>query len=333
MLEDVGEHGVAALVVGDDLLLFIRQRHGVAALTHEDAVAGGLEVRHVHLVFAAAYREERGLVDEVGQVGAAHAGRAPRHDRQVDIGGDALVLAVDLEDVLALVEIGEGHDDLPIEAPWAEEGGVEDVGPVGGGHHHDALGRLETVHLREHLVEGLLTLVVPATETRSALAADGVDLVDEDDARRLLARGLEQIADTSGAHPDEHLHEVGAGDRHERHAGLTRHRACDERLPRAGWADEQNALGDPRPDLLELCGLLEEVDDLGDLLLHAGVAGHVGEGRLRLLGVVHLGLRAADRHEPGHLARLPAPQPPPEPDEQADRQQPHQHAAEEVGGR
>ena len=43
-----------------------------------------------------------------------------------------------------------------------------------------------TVHLREDLVQRLLPLVVPALEAaaRRALAADGVDLVDEDDAPR-----------------------------------------------------------------------------------------------------------------------------------------------------
>ncbi len=45
---------------------------------------------------------------------------------------------------------------------------------------------LEAVHLGEDLVERLLALVVAARDARAALAADGVDLVDEDDARRRL---------------------------------------------------------------------------------------------------------------------------------------------------
>ena len=49
---------------------------------------------------------------------------------------------------------------------------------------------LEAVHLGEHLVQRLLALVVPAAEAGAALAADGVDLVDEDDRGGLLARGL-----------------------------------------------------------------------------------------------------------------------------------------------
>jgi len=45
-----------------------------------------------------------------------------------------------------------------------------------------ALVRLEAVHLDQELVERLLALVVPAAEPRAAMASDGVDLVDEDNA-------------------------------------------------------------------------------------------------------------------------------------------------------
>ena len=98
-----------------------------------------------------------------------------------------LVLRVHLEDRQALLELGQRHDDLAVEAAGAQQRGVEDVGPVGGRHHHDALGGLEAVHLGEHLVEGLLTLVVAAAEAGAALAADRVDLVDEDDRPAELA--------------------------------------------------------------------------------------------------------------------------------------------------
>jgi hypothetical protein len=37
--------------------------------------------------------------------------------------------------------------------------------------------------------------------------ADGVDLVDEDDRRSVLASRLEQAADSRRADPDEHLDE------------------------------------------------------------------------------------------------------------------------------
>ena len=52
----------------------------------------------------------------------------------------------------------------------------------------------EAVHLDEQLIERLLALFV-AERVAAAIAADGIELVDEDDARLVAPRFLEQLAD------------------------------------------------------------------------------------------------------------------------------------------
>ena len=64
---------------------------------------------------------------------------------------------------------------------------------------------LEAVELDEQLVERLILLAVEAVA--GALRADGVELVDEDDRRRVLARLGEELADARGAEAGEHLDE------------------------------------------------------------------------------------------------------------------------------
>ena len=114
--------------------------------------------------------------------------------------------------------------------PGPQQRRVEDVGPVGGGDQDDVVLHLEAVHLDQELVQGLLALVVAAAHAGAAVAADGVDLVHEDDAGGVLLRLLEQVADAAGADADEHLDEVRAGDREERHPGLARDRPREQRL-------------------------------------------------------------------------------------------------------
>ena len=159
-------------------------------------------------------------------------------------------------------QVGPVDDDLAVEAARAQQRRVEDVGPVGGGDHDDAALDVEAVHLDEHLVERLLALVVAAAQAGAAVAADGVDLVDEDDRRGVLLGLLEQVAHAAGADADEHLDEVRAGDREERHAGLAGDGAGQQRLAGAGRAEQQHALGDLRADGLELGRVLQEVLDL-----------------------------------------------------------------------
>src|SRR5205807_409243 len=77
--------------------------------------------------------------------------------------------------------------------------------------------RFEAVHLDEQLIQRLLALVVSAAEAGAAMASDGVNLVDEDDAGGVLLALLEQVAHARCADADEHLDEVGSADREERH--------------------------------------------------------------------------------------------------------------------
>ena len=91
------------------------------------------------------------------------------------------------QDLLAPLEIRVADGHLTIEPAGTQQRRVEDVRAVGGGHDDDAVGLGEAVHLDEQLVERLLALLV-AERVAAAAAAHGVELVDEDDARRVWRR-------------------------------------------------------------------------------------------------------------------------------------------------
>ena len=248
---------------------------------------------------------------------------------QVDVGGHRLAAGVDLEDLVAAGEVGGVDADLAVEAAGAQQRRVEHVGPVGGGDQDHAAADVEAVHLDQQLVEGLLALVVAAAHAGAAVAADGVDLVDEDDRGGVLLGLLEQVADPAGADTDEHLDEVGAGDGVERHAGLAGDRAGEQRLAGAGRPVEQHALGDLGADGLELGGLLEELLDLAELLDRLVAAGDVGERRLRHVLGDQLGLGLGELHDAAAAAALHVVHQPEEhQDDQHERQERRQDRAE-----
>jgi hypothetical protein len=137
--------------------------------------------------------EQRGLVEHVGQVGAGEARRAPGDGEQVDAGGHRLALACTSRISVPADHVRGLDGDLAVEAARAQQRRVEDVGAVGRGDEDDIGLDVEAVHLDQQLVQGLLALVVPAAETGATVAADGVDLVDEDDGRRIGLGLLEQV--------------------------------------------------------------------------------------------------------------------------------------------
>ena len=89
---------------------------------------------------------------------------------------------MDLEDLEASLEVREPYGNLAVKAAGTEERGVQDVRTVGRGDDDDSLMIGEAVHLHQHLVEGLLALVVAACRGAASAAADRIDLIDEDDA-------------------------------------------------------------------------------------------------------------------------------------------------------
>ena len=98
------------------------------------------------------------------------------------------------------------HD--TIEATRPSDRGVEHVFPVRRRHPHDAFAARHAIHLDEQLVQRQVFLARAVRAT--ALAADGVELVDEDDAASEGPRFRREVAHAARADADVHLAEFGA---------------------------------------------------------------------------------------------------------------------------
>src|SRR5262245_35934929 len=294
--QELGDQRVTRLVVGRRAALLEADDHRAPLGTHQDLVLGDLELGHADLLLVLARGEERRLVDQVLQVGTGEAGRLAGQELDVDVVADRHATSVHAQDAFAALHVGPWHHHATIEAAGTEKRRIEHVGPVGGGDQDDALVGLEAVHLHQELVERLLALVVAAAQAGAAMAPDRVDLVDEDDAGRVLLALHEEIAHPRRADADEHLDEVGAGDREERDAGLTGDAAREQRLACPGGTDQEDALRDAAAELGELLRVLQEGDDLFQLFLGLVDARHVGERHLVLVLGQQLGAALAERH-------------------------------------
>ena len=156
--------------------------------------------------------------------------------------------------------------------------------------------------------------------------AERVELVDEDDARRLGFGLLEEIADARGADADEHLDELRAAQAEERHVRFAGDGTREQRLAGPRRADEQHALRNPAAEVRVFFRVLEELDDLLELVLGLVDARDVGEPHLHF--IVGIDLRAASRE--GHHASFGAGHPPEEEAPDADQEQQRDDPAEHV---
>src|SRR5919106_534405 len=150
---------------------------------------------------------------------------------------------------------------------------------------------------------------------RSAPAKPGVRAA-------MTARSTTGASTTARAHPHEHLDELRARHREERHVGLAGHGPGQQGLAGPGRADDEHPLGDAAAQPLVLLGILEEIDDLDQLGLGLVDAGHVVEGRLQLLEVVDLVLAPPEGERLGGPAPDPTHEEHPDGDHDAERDDP-----------
>ena len=187
---------------------------------------------------------------------------------------------------------------LPVEAAGAEQRGIEILEPVRRGHDDDLVAGAEAVELDEQLVQRLVVLAVDASAR--ARRADGVELVDEDDRGRVLARLLEELPDPRRAEAGEHLDERRRALRVEVRAGRARDRLREQGLAGAWRPVQEDPARHARAEPLEALAIAEELDDLVQLLLRLVQTGDVRPG--------HVDRRPADdrrrlrpRHEPDRV--------------------------------
>ena len=222
--------------------------------------------------------KERRFVGEVGEIGAREAGRAARDVKRFDGIIERLFAHMHFEDLFTAFEVGQADHDLPVKTTGAQQRRVKHVRAVGGGDDDDAFVAFKTVHFHEELVQRLFAFVVSAAESRAALAANGVNFVNEDDAGRVFFRFFKHIAHARGADANEHFHEIGAGDGEERHFRFARNGARQQRLAGTGRADHEQAARDLPAETAEFAGVAQKFDHFHHVRFRFVCPGDIGKG-------------------------------------------------------
>ena len=139
-------------------------------------------------------RDHASLDTDGLELGAAELVRGPGQLGPVDVAVDLHLAGVDPQDLGAALLVRQRELDLAIEPAGAQQGRVQHVDPVRGRQDLDPVVRREAVHLVEQLQHRPLHLPVPGLFRVEALGAHRVELVDEDDRRRLLLCQREAVS-------------------------------------------------------------------------------------------------------------------------------------------
>src|SRR5580704_9665314 len=95
----------------------------------------------------------------------------------------------------------------------------------------------------------------------AALSADGVQFVNENDARCMAFSLLKQIAYPRRTHANKHFHKIAPADQKERHLGLPRDGPSKQRFTCTWRSDKKHTLWNAGTHSLILFRILEKVHD------------------------------------------------------------------------
>ena len=281
-------------------------RQAAAFTPPADLVAGFFQFGLRNLLQTLAGGQQGGFIDQVGQLGTGKAGRAAGNPLKADSGRHLHFSGMHLQDLFAPPDVRQVHHHLPVEAAGTQQGRVQDVRTVGGGNH-DYIGVVfKTVHLHQQGVQRLFPLVIAAAHAVTALAAHGVNFINENQAGRRPFGLFKHIADTACTHPHEHFHKVRAADGIEGSVGLPGNGTRQQSFARAGRPDHQHAAGNGSAQVAEFFRIAQELHQFPHFLLGFADAGHILERHLVLVRGDEARPAFAEAHGPPGPAALRA---------------------------
>ena len=168
---------------------------------------------------------------------------------------------MNLEDCLTALQIRQFHRNTAVKPSRPQQRRIQRFRTVRCRENNDAAVGFETIHLGQQLVESLLTLIVATIVAGNTLSADGIDFIDEDDARRLFLGLLEEVTDLGGTHADKHFNKFRTAHGEERNIRLTGDSLRKHRLAGSRRTYQQNALRHRGTDLLVGTWIMQVLDN------------------------------------------------------------------------
>ena len=144
-------------MIGGHLLLFFGDDHGAALSAHHDFILGRFHIVHVNHVLVGPGSQQRPLVDQVGQIGTGETGSRLGNHFEIDVFSQRYLARMNLQDLETSFNIGARNNDLTVKTARTQQRRVEDIWTVGRRDQDNPFVRLESIHLDQQLVEGLLT--------------------------------------------------------------------------------------------------------------------------------------------------------------------------------
>ena len=259
------DNGVSGFVKSCQLF-FCRCHGGMAFRSHHDFIFSILEFLHGDQTFVTPCCHKCGFVDKIHQIGTGKSRCTARHNLQIDIRRQRHIANMDFENFLAPCNIGVGNNHLPVKTPRTQQCRIKDIRTVGCGNENNAFIRLEPVHFDKKLVQRLFAFIIATAKTGTAMTADGINFINENDTWRILFCLFEHVANTACTNADKHFNKIRTGNCEKRHIGFTGNRTGKQCFTCSGRANKQDTPRDTTTKTLEFLRFTQKFDNFLQIL-------------------------------------------------------------------
>ena len=233
---------------------------------------------------------------------------------QIDVVFQSQIAGVHFKYPNASDKIRSIHQNLAVKSPGPQQRRIQNLGTIGRPHDNDSDLGVKTVHFAEQLIERVFPFIISTHIWALGSAfSDGIQLVDENNARGFGLGFFEEIAHPGGPNADEHFDKIRAAQVEKRHAGLTGNGSRQQRLACSRRAYQHDTFGQFGTEARVFARLFQKGHDFLDFFNRLIDPGDILEGDFEGgVDFINFGLVFSHVQKPGpttftHFAHDPGP--------------------------
>ena len=118
---------------------------------------------------------------------------------------------MNLKNFLTTLQIGKFYRNTSVKSSRTKQCRIKRIRTIGCCQNHNTLRTVKAIHLCKKLIQGLLTLIIPAGEASAVtLLSDSINFVNKYDTGCFLISLLKQIPNLGSSHTNKHFYKFRA---------------------------------------------------------------------------------------------------------------------------
>ena len=269
------------LVIRRHLPLMLRQQPRPLLRTSNHPHDPLLQLHHLNRLLPTPRRQQRRLIHQIRQISTRKPRRPSSQRIQINLHRNRLPPRMHLQNTPPTTPIRTINHNLTIKPTRPQQRRIQNIRTIRSRNQNNIILQLKPIHLHQQLIQRLLTLIMPPTQTSPTMPPNRINLIHKHNTRRRLLRLLKQIPNTRRTHTHKHLHKIRTRNRKKRNPSLTSHSPRQQRLPRPRRPIQQHTLRNPSPQRLKLLRILQKLLNLMQLLNRLIRPSHIPKRHLR----------------------------------------------------